>query len=238
MSKYFISILFLLVSFSAIGQIDEDDEEVEAPKPVKVDSFSQIRFSVDVSKPIINYLQGDKEDYEFAVDYYFKRDLYFVAEAGWGSASVDYPDLKYNSHNSFIKLGIDRSLLFRAFAKDWDVAIVGVHYGIAPIKRSNAVYTVVDSFWGNTTGQISAASLTAHWIELTGGVRVELYRGLFAGWNIYGKFRLNSNSFQELPPSHIAGYGKGDKNTVFDFNFYLSYAIRWSREVKLPKVKK
>jgi hypothetical protein len=238
MSKYFISILLLLLSYSAIAQIDEDDEGSEAPKPVKVDSFSQLRLGIDISKPIINYYAGDKEDYEFSADYYFKRDLYFVVEAGWGNASIDYSDLKYNSHNSFFKFGIDRGLLTRAFAKDWDIAIVGAHYGIAPIKRSEATYTVVDSFWGNSTGKISAANLTCHWIELSGGVRVELYKGLFAGWNVYGKFRLNSNSFQELPPSHIAGYGKGDKNTVFDFNFYLSYAIRWSREVKMPKEKK
>ena len=238
MSKYFISILFLLLSFTAIGQIEDIEDETETPKPIKVDSFSQLRFNVDISKPIINSYRGDREDYEFAVDYYFKRDLYFVAEAGWGSASIDYPDLKYNSRNSFFKLGIDRSLLARAFAKDWDIAMVGIRYGMAPIKRGQATYTVVDSFWGNNTGFIEETDLTCHWIELTGGVRVELYRGLFAGWNVYGKFRVNSNSFKELPPSYIAGYGKGDKNTAFDFNFYLSYALRWRREVKMPKPEK
>jgi len=56
---------------------------------------------------------------------------------------------------------------------------------------------------------------------------VEIFKGLFAGWTIRGKFRLNQAPFRELPPAYIAGYGKGDKNAIFDFGFYINYAIRW-----------
>jgi hypothetical protein len=41
---------------------------------------------------------------------------------------------------------------------------------------------------------------------------------------------MNGSSFKDLAPLYIAGYGRGDKNSIFDFNMYLSYAIRWDRQ--------
>jgi hypothetical protein len=67
-------------------------------------------------------------------------------------------------------------------------------------------------------------------VELTGGMRVELVKGLMAGWNLRGKFMMNGKSFKDLSPLNIAGYGKGDKNAAFDFNVYMSYAIRWKKK--------
>jgi len=105
-----------------------------------------------------------------------------------------------------------------------------VRYALAFIERSEARYTIFDNFWGNTSGTIPGKNMTAHWLELTGGVRVELAKGLFTGWTIRGKFLLNGNQFKDLPPPYVAGYGRGDKNSIFDFNFYISYAIRWKKK--------
>jgi hypothetical protein len=237
MLKYFINILFLLLSFSVSAQEIEEMEEEETTKPVSVDSFSQVRLSFDVSRPVWNYFLTSRQSYEFAFDYYFKKDLYFVAEAGWGNATVDYIDLKYNTSNTFFRLGINKSLLKRQSSKDWDMGFVGVRYGLAPIQRSVASYIVIDSFWGSTAGTIPAKNMTLHWAEVTAGVNVEVWKGLFAGWTIRGKFRINKGDFKELPPYYVTGYGKGDKGSVFDFNFYLGYAIRWRRvQPQMPAV--
>lgn len=236
MSKYFINILFLLLTLSASAQETDDTEEEEKAKPVNVDSFSQVRVGFDISRPVWNYFVTNRQSYEIELDYYHRKDLYFVADLGWGNAKVDYYDLKYTSSNIFFKAGINKSMLKRQSSKDWDMGFVGVRYAFAPIQRSAASYVVVDSFWGNSTGSIPAKNMTLHWAEVTAGVKVELLRGLFAGWAIRGKFRLNKAQFQELPPYFIAGYGKGDKGSVFDFNFYINYAIRWSRIKTVPAV--
>jgi hypothetical protein len=67
-------------------------------------------------------------------------------------------------------------------------------------------------------------------MEVTGGMRVELVKGLMAGWNVRGKFLLNTADFRDLAPLYVAGYGRGEKNAVFDFNLYLGYAIRWRKK--------
>lgn len=187
----------------------------------------QLRLGVDILRPILNAAQDSRTSYEASLDYYWRKELYFVAESGFGNMRYEYPDLSYTSRNSFLRLGIDKTIISRLGPGDWDAAFFGLRYGVGLIQRNAASYVIVDSVWGNSSGTVPAKNFTAQWAELTGGVRVELLHGLFAGWNVRARFLLNERSFKELSPVFIAGYGRGDKTTVFDFNFYLMYALRW-----------
>jgi len=229
MLKYFTSILLLAASFSTFAQEEESDEQ----RTVIVDSAHQLRLGFDVSKILFNQLQKDKQKgagYELELDYYHRKDMYFVLEGGWGSGALTYNDLAYESDNIFFRAGINKSLLPRLKQNDWDMAFIGLRYGIGFINRGDANYTITDSTWGVVSGTVPGTSLNAHWIELTGGVRVEVAHNVFLGWNMRGKFLLNGKKFTELPPYYIAGYGKGEKNSIFDFNVFLSYAIRWDKK--------
>ena len=220
----------LLLAVSARAQADS----AATPKKKKSEEHygKQLRFGFDISKPVINLVQHTRASYEVSVDYYLRHEIYAVAEGGFGSADYDYPDLSYRSSNSFFRVGIDKTLITRLASSDWDAAFIGARYGVAFINRQEASYTIIDSLWGATTGIIPAKTFTAHWVEVTGGVRVELLRNIIAGWNIRGRFLLNENAFRELSPVFIAGYGKGDKTTIFDFNFFICYALRWGGEAQ------
>lgn len=228
---------FLLLLISATNlwaqQTAADTTTPRRKKAPQFDLPHQLRFGVDIARPIQNLIYDNRTSYEFQADYYIGREVYAAAEGGWGNAQVPYSDLNYSSTNSFFRVGVDKSMLQRLTGKDWDMAFIGARYGIAFIQRSNATYTTEDPMWGVTSGTVPGKSLMAHWMEITGGVRVELLKDWFLGWNVRGKFLLNQGALKELPPAYIAGYGKGDKNTTFDFNFYVSYAIRWSK--KKPK---
>ncbi len=207
----------------------QDDEEPVNTAP-SADSFNQFRIGFDISKPINHIYVKDRNAYEIEFDWYHKKELYLVAEGGWGNGYIDSSYLKYSSNNVFLRAGISKSILTKLYPKDWDWAFVGLRYGIAFINRHDATYVIYDQLFGNSSGVIPGKRLTAHWFELTGGVKLELYKGIFVGWNIRGRFLFNGNKFKELPPIYIAGYGRGDKNSIFDYNFYLNYAIRWKRK--------
>ncbi len=229
MLKYFISILCLALSIPAFAQDDMDDDEPAKPV-VKVDSLHQLRFEADIFKPILYASSGQRSEYSLSADYYWKKDMYWVLEGGWGNAEVRYTDLSYDTRSTFFRAGFNKSLLARLAKSDWDMAFIGLRYGVAPTKRSAGTYVVSDPFFASTTGTFEARNFTAHWFEITGGVRVAVVQNFFLGWNIRGKFRLNNKQFSsDLPPIYIAGYGKGDRNSIFDFNFYLAYAIRWKK---------
>ncbi len=226
------SALMLLDMPGAFAQADTATADTTSDHKVKKPDRAghQLCISVDYFHPVMNALLGDRQSYEIGADYYLHNEYYLAAEGGFGSATVGYSDLSYNTNNSFFRFGFNKSVLTRTRPGDWDMMFIGLRLGAANVNRGFAHYTIVDSLWGNDTGSRQGTSFVPVWMELTGGVRVELVKGLSAGWNIRGKFMLNGKSFSALSPLYIAGYGRGDKNTVFDFNAYISYSIRWRRK--------
>lgn len=190
------------------------------------DTLRQFRFSIDLSRPLASFIQKDRNGLELMFDYYWRKELYLVLEGGAGNSNYDYPDLRYRSKNAFMRVGIDKSMIPRMSPKDWDMVFIGARYGLALINLSEADYVTYDPYWGSVSGKLPARNFAGHWLEVTGGMRVEMFSGFFIGWNARGRFLLNRGAFKELAPVYVAGYGKGDKNGIFDFNFYLSYAFR------------
>ena len=227
-----LSVLLIAGAFTAGAQPVADtaavaDSNTSHPAP---QGGHQLALGIDIVRPIINANSTDKYGLEFAADYYLKNELYLAAEGGMGSSIVTYPDLKYTTSNNFIRFGFNKYLFPRTEPKDWGGLFMGLRLAAAGIHRNAATYTVLDSLWGNSTGALPPKDFYGYWMELTAGVRLELTHGILAGWNIRGKFLLNGKTFNDLSPLYIAGYGRGDKNAVFDFNFYLSYGIRWKRK--------
>jgi hypothetical protein len=226
MSKSIFSLLFILSTFSLAAQDRKEDSLLTN----EMHSGHLLRFSFDASKLLLNQLVDQKSAYECAVDYYVKGAIYAVAETGFGRSNIDYPDLKYTTTNIFFRGGIDKSLFPRKKPQDWGMGFFGLRYGVGFIQRNEASYSTNDGLGTIIIGTIPSASFSAHWMELTGGMKLELFHGFFAGWTVRAKFLLNQKSFGDLKPAYIAGYGAGEKATAFDYNFFLSYALRWSAQ--------
>ena len=227
-SKYTTSLLLVLCSIATKAQ----EADTTAPKRTAPEFHpgKQLRLSVDVSKPVSNIFIKSRENYELAIDYYLKKEVYAVVEGAYGTATNNITGLNYTSNSASIKIGVDKCLLQRLFTHDWDEAFIGARYGLGFIKRNTATYETMDSLFGGTTGTIEGRNFTAHWAEITGGIRVELFNRCMVGWTVRAKFLLNAGAFNDLAPSYITGYGKGDKSTAFDFNFYFCYVLRWGSD--------
>lgn len=231
--KYTCILIFSLCLWGATAKAQvadttaADTTVVRKPKDL---AGHQLAIGFDLARPVINYYATNKSGYEFAADYYLKNEIYLAAEGGWGSSDVNYTDLKYSTTNTFYRIGVNRILLPRENPKDWSGVMLGGRLAMASIDRSAATYSITDSLWGNSSGSVAGKSFNGYWMEVLGGVRLDLYKGIIAGWTIRGKFMLNARSFNDLAPLYIAGYGRGDKNSSFDFNFYIHYAIRWKKK--------
>ncbi len=237
--------LFVFGLFGTIHAIAQEDiadtvviKDTVKPKIVtKENAGRHMTLGVDLYHPIINNLYKNQDGYEFSLDYYMKHALYLASEFGWGSSNIDYPDLKYRTDNNFFKFGVNRGVLLRQDSTDWDNLFIGFRFAGANVHRGAASYVITDSLWGSTSGNVLGRDFNAYWVELIFGLRVQLVKGLSAGWDLRGKFLLNGSSFQDLAPLNIAGYGKGDSYSVFDFNVFLTYGISWKRKFQRQQVK-
>lgn len=209
MLNYFIRVLFLaLFASTALAQ----------------DSVTQVRISVDIAKLIV-ITSSNNKDVQLAVDALLKKDTYYTLEFGKGSSSVDNSLLNYATNNSFIKIGLDKSLLLPINNKDLDIAFVGFRFAASSVSRSEGYYKTSNSFWGVTNGVVPSASFFAPWFELLGGIKVDVLPSITAGWTLRWKFMLNHTQLSELPPAYIAGFGSANSATAFDFNFYIGYKL-------------
>jgi len=202
-------------------------KDQKIPKPPFMHQF---RLGVDVSRAVFNLLYPSRQAYGIQADYALRKEVYLVAEAGLGRGKIDYDNLKYTTNGYFFRIGLNKSFLDRVGAKDFDIGFLGFRYGMGIGRRNQATFIVSSPFGPGTPGSAPGQNFMVHWGELVGGLKVELWKGLFMGWTVRGKFLFNPGEFKELAPNFIPGYGKGDHKSVFDFNLYLSYAIRWKKE--------
>ena len=124
MRKYFTSILLLLTSVCGFAQEVEEEEE---QRPAIVDSMYQLRLGLDLSRIYFNQVQKKFEQrtsYELELDFYWRGDLYFVLDGGFGNSSLSYGDLTYNSNNVFFRAGFNKSLLPRYHQHVWQIKII------------------------------------------------------------------------------------------------------------------
>lgn len=216
---------------TAIQQaLPDTTKNSKTQKEKKLPYTHQIKIAVDISRIPFNILKPSSQGYEFQADYLLRNEVYINAEAGFGRGKVNYDILKYNTNSAFVKIGVQKSLLDRLYVKDFDLAFFGLNYGTAFGQRAEATYVVKSIFGTENTGTVAPQNFFIHWGELVAGVRVEFLPRVFAGWNARGKFLFNAGTFKELSPNYIAGYGKGDKSVIFDFNMYIAYAIRWGKK--------
>jgi hypothetical protein len=196
-------------------------------KQRKEPAVRQLRFGIDMFRIAYSLMYPSRQGYEVQADYLIGKKLYALAEAGFGKGKVDYDNLRYDNNGYFLRVGLDQQFLDIVNSRDFDIGFIGIRYGIGSGNRGEATYLVPSPFGPAKEGKVDAQQFVVHWGEITGGIKVEFWKGFFAGWNVRGKFLLNSGIFKELAPNYIPGYGKGDKSTVFDFSIYLSYALRW-----------
>ncbi len=201
--------------------------KIKEPKPPYLHQF---RIGFDMAKVVNNFLSDNNTAYEIQADYRLRKDVYIAAEGGWGRGKVDKTELSYTTNSTYLRLGLEKSMLDRINKRDLDLAFFGFRYGLGIGNRSDAAFLVPSPFGVPTEGSSPGQNFVIHWGEMVAGIKTELWNGIYAGWSFRAKFLLNPGVFPELAPNFIAGYGRADRATSFDFNFYLSYAIRWGKD--------
>lgn len=195
-------------------------------KPAKVHF---VRIGFDVSRLVFNNVYKGETGYEFAADYNWKDNLELAGEVGFGTGRVNKDILKYRTNGTFFRFGIEQTLFGKIDENDFDNVFIGLRYAMGFGKMGDAEYVVNSQFGSPFEGTVAGKGYVVAWAELVAGIKVYLFKNIYAGWTIRGKFMFNHGTFKQLSPNYIPGFGSGDKNSVFDFNFYLYYGLKWRK---------
>lgn len=196
-----------------------------------------LRVGVDLSKPLRTLLQEDYSGLEILGDYRVYNNYYLATELGNENMQVSEGNLSVTDKGSYIKLGADYNA-YENWAGMENVIQIGLRYGFSTFSQTLESYAI-----GTQTAYFSpnvietpeeTKGLTASWIELMAGIKVELFQNLYLGANVQLKRMVSQTTPSNMTNLAIPGFGKTNDFSEFGvgYSYNLSYLIPLYKKAK------
>ena len=226
MSKYFISISFImLMIFSAGAQNDSIAQD-----SIKYKQKYGLRLGGDLSKIIRTVIDDDYTGFEISADYRYSKNLYIAGELGTEEKTTSTEFLNSTAKGSYFKAGIDYNMY-----KNWldmdNMIYSGFRVGASSFSQTVNSYTIFNTnqdFPQTTINEsIDHSGLTAIWAELIIGIKAEVLNNLYIGLNAQLKGRITETEPDNFENIYIPGFGRTYDSGRFGigFGYNVSYLI-------------
>lgn len=221
----FISSIVLLVGLQGASQ-EQTADTIAAP--VKVERYG-IRVGADVYRLARSVFDDNYRGFEIVGDYRVTKKLYLAAEIGNEEMTVDDDQVNFTTNGSYIKIGVD----FNAY-ENWldmeNMIYAGFRYGFTNFSQNLNSYKIYDNsgyFDENVVYPDKEYSgLTAHWVEVIGGVKAEILDNLYMGFSLRLNFLVSETKPDNFDNLYIPGFNRTYNGTFgVGFNYTVSYFI-------------
>lgn len=214
-SAYIISLLLFGSGFLASAQ-----DTIPFIKKIKIgaDLFGPAYFIYDKNNLTIDGFVSVDIDTNKAV----------VFEAGYQNFLYTQYNYDYHSNGLFFLAGVDFNLLKPHTAEGKYYAGIGLRYGMS-IYTHEATYLKYVNYWGTASSSMPSSSHVAHFLEVSPGLRTELFRNFSIGFTIRLRLLIYSGTGSDFKPVSIPGYGNGVKRVSPGLNYYMIWSIPYKR---------
>ena len=186
-----------------------------------------LRLGYDLSRIPLPLIDTTRTAFEVSADFEVKP--YYYATVEYGQQQVHFTNewYEYASDGYYVRAGFDYNFLGKKISvKQYEMVFGGFRYCYASYTHWAHNIYVGDNYWGDVSiGSFEPVKLYAHWFELTGGIRGELFKNCFIGWSFRGRLMLYQRLDEMMYPYYIPGFGKGDKKAAIGFNYYILFRI-------------
>jgi hypothetical protein len=221
--------MFLMLCISMQAQNDSIISTVNDSLKIKLKYG--LRVGGDIGKLIRSFSDNDYTGFEVNADYRIKRALYIAGELGIEEKITTNDYLNVTTSGTYLKAGIDYNLY-----KNWldmdNMIYSGFRVGAAAFSQQINSFTVynTDQYWGEQYGSTDAQKfndLTAFWIELIIGIKVELFNNLYLGLNAQLKGLVSETVPTNFENIYIPGFNKTyDSSGIgVGYGYSISYLI-------------
>lgn len=209
---YFISIL--AITLSTFSQVKSQDTLYI---PLKINA------GLEVIGPVTYFI----EKQILRIEGYVSVDLNekWAAALNAGYLNYDFSQYNYTYLNKgfFIRAGADLNILKpkKSLGKYWGG--LGLRYGLSHFEWEVPEFSQAN-YWGKSISSIPASKDWGHFIEVSPGMRAEIFNNLSMGWSINVRMLLYTSAGKDLKPIYFPGFG----NAVKRFSTGFSYFIVWN----------
>ncbi|MBK5277780.1 MAG: hypothetical protein JJE09_02845 [Bacteroidia bacterium] len=222
--KYFYSILFIVgLTISLDAQEKKADKGAEPVEEKKIDTVkvnympTGVRLGTDVLSIISSQIGSKFSGWEVNADVDFYR-YYLAIDYGYWAKQLKVKNGDFENSGNYFRVGADVNFLLKD--PDRNMVFLGYRYGLSTFDHSS-------EFLQNFVDPLSSsdAGVRAHWMELTGGLRVKIWKMIWVGYTARFKFVPRATNYSRMQPYDIPGYGIFEKKIYWGFNYQLFFKI-------------
>lgn len=239
----FIGSFLLLIPCIAFSQQKKADTIATPPK---IERYG-LRVGVDLYSLARSVYDKDFKGIEAVADYRLTKKIYAAGEIGTTDYTEDDSQLNFNTKGSYIKVGFD----FNAY-QNWldmeNMIYVGVRYGFSSFSQNLNSYKIyqntnldeTSNYFDEVTvnSNTEYSGLSAHWIEVVGGVKAEIFNNVFLGFSFRLKSLLTDKKPANFDNLYIPGFNRTYEGSFgAGFNYSISYFIPLYKKQEKEKEK-
>ncbi|MFD2518845.1 DUF6048 family protein [Salinimicrobium flavum] len=189
-----------------------------------------LRLGVDLSKPLRTLLDDDYQGFELKGDYRLYKDYYLAGELGNEKNLISETNVTAEAKGSYIKLGVNYNA-YDNWAGMENLIFAGLRFGFASFSselQEYSIYTTNSYFPPDIRNEAQEFSnLTASWIELQLGIKVEVLNNVFLGTHVQLKRRITQTTPQNFDNLYIPGFNRTFDDSSFGagVGYSISYLI-------------
>lgn len=227
MKQQLIFILLINIVFHSSAIFAQQVQETDT---VDVREKYGLRVGIELSKPLRTFIEEDYQGLELTADYRLYDDIYLAGEIGNEQNVISEPNVTAFSKGSYIKLGGNYN-----FYENWtgmqNLIFIGARYGFATFSSELREFSIYDrdSYFEPDvrTENREYSNLTAGWLELQLGTKVEVLNNLYLGVHVQLKRMVNETEPSNFDNLYIPGFNRTyDGSSVgVGYGYSISYLI-------------
>lgn len=238
---FFISTLFLLFFGGAFAQENSEVEYEQVRDSIFYKDKYGLTLSLDLSRIGQSFWDEGYQGIEIAGDWRYSENLYIAGELGNEKNIFNNENLLNESNGSYIKLGVNYNVYDNWIGMQ-NLVYVGFRYGFATYSQnlqSYRIYTTDDYFAPDVRdANRTFNNLTANWIEIQAGLRVNIFGNFYLGAHIQLKNIISASDVTNYDNLYIPGFRRtfDNSNIGAGWGYSISYMIPLYTKMKTQAV--
>jgi hypothetical protein len=184
----------------------------------------KIKAGLELSGPVIYYVAKKTLNAEGYLSLDLNEKTSMTISAGYANFKDTRYNYNYNNKGIFIRIGPDFNLRKPEVKSDKYWAGIGIRYGFSSFTSETPSFKE-SNYWGTTASAIPPAASTAHFLEVTPGIRSEVFKNFSIGWSVSLRMRLYTSSGKDLTPIFIPGFGNVGKAIGTGISYFIVWNI-------------
>ena len=223
-------IFLLLISFAVFHPSALFSQAEQSLDTVDFREKYGLRLGIDLTKPARTLFEEDYQGFEIKADYRLYEDYYLAGELGNDQNVFIAENITASAQGSYIKLGAN----YNAY-DNWrgmqNLIYVGLRYGFATFStelQEFGIYTTNSYFEPDVRVEPQEFNnLTASWVELQLGIKVEVLNNVYLGTHVQLKRRVTQTQPSNFDNLYIPGFNRTYDDSTYGvgYGYSISYLI-------------